>query len=331
MTTNLLKLSQMKLLYSFLFGICFLHSAFSQTCCSGGVPLSNNIGLPILEKGSLQLGVFYDYNHLNTLQRGTEKLNDASRIRITHSALFNVGYSITDNFSVEGLFTWVNQRRRINQFGNSNFEQTFGLGDAILIGKYRLVNSGLSEWSLGAGFKAPLGSTKKVNSQGFLIVADLQPGSGAFDYILMSSYSKAFQFRRSLVASSRIIYRMTGENDDYLGSSIYEFGDELQVFLTVADQFLVGSSIVSPSLSLKYRNVVKDRINQVELENTGGNWLFLIPNFGINLSPSITFSTNIEVPIYANVQGTQLTPTFRVNSGFSIVLNSKNNLNKIIQ
>ncbi|MAD97872.1 MAG: hypothetical protein CMB99_11150 [Flavobacteriaceae bacterium] len=321
----------MKLLYSFVIAIIVLQSSYSQTCCSGGVPLSNNIGLPILEKGSIQLGIFYDYNHLNTLQRGIDKLDDASRIRITHSTLLNLGYSITDNFSVEGLFTWVNQRRRINQFGNSNFEQTYGAGDAILIGKYRLLNTGLSEWSLGFGFKAPLGSTTKVNSQGFLIVADLQPGSGAFDYILMSSYSTTFRFRRSLTASSRLIYRMTGENDGYLGSSIYEFGDELQFFLTLSDQFLVGRSIVSPSLSLKYRNVVKDRINQVELENTGGNWLFLIPNFGINLSPSVTFSTNIEVPIYANVKGTQLTPTFRVNTGFSITLNTKNNLNKIIQ
>lgn len=321
----------MKLLFQLVIALCFLQNFFAQTCCSGGVPLSNNIGLPILEKGKIQLGVFYDYNHLNTLQRGPDKLNDASRIRITHSALFNVGYAITDNFSIEGLFSWVNQRRRINQFGNSNFEQTFGVGDAIIIGKYRLVNSGLSEWSLGAGFKAPLGSTTKVNSQGFLIVADLQPGSGAFDYIFMSSFSRAFQFRRSLIASSRLIYRITGENDSYLGSSIYEFGNELQVFLTLADQLLIGKSIVSPSLSLKYRNVVKDRINQVKLENTGGNWLFLIPNIGVNLSPSITFLTNIEVPIYANVIGTQLTPTFRVNSGFSIILNSKNSLNKIFQ
>ena len=89
----------------------------AQTCCSGGIPLSNNIGLAMLEKGNAQIGIYYDYNNLNTLNFETDKLNDNSRLRITHSMLFNLSYAITDNLSIEGLFTWVNQRRKISQFG----------------------------------------------------------------------------------------------------------------------------------------------------------------------------------------------------------------------
>ena len=68
----------------------------AQTCCSGGVPLSNNIGLPFLNKGAYQFGLFYDYNNLNTLNEGTKVLNDYSRLRITNSILFNFSY----NFSI---------------------------------------------------------------------------------------------------------------------------------------------------------------------------------------------------------------------------------------
>ncbi|WP_345005063.1 hypothetical protein [Snuella lapsa] len=82
----------------------------AQTCCSGGIPLSNNIGLPILEKGSLQIGIHYDYNNLNTLNNGNEKLDDNARLRVTHSILINTNYALTNNFSIEGLFSWVNQR-----------------------------------------------------------------------------------------------------------------------------------------------------------------------------------------------------------------------------
>lgn len=106
-------------------------SGSAQTCCSGGVPLSNNLGLPNDGKGSFSLGLSYDYNNLNTLNSGSEKLDDDSRKRITNSVLFNLGYSITDRLSVESLFTWVNQTRTITQFDNKNFTETKGLGESV--------------------------------------------------------------------------------------------------------------------------------------------------------------------------------------------------------
>ena len=62
-------------------------------------------------KGILQLGLNYDYNNLNTLNAGSERLDDNSRRRITNSILLGVGYAFSDRFSVETLFTWVNQSR----------------------------------------------------------------------------------------------------------------------------------------------------------------------------------------------------------------------------
>lgn len=295
----------------------------AQTCCSGGVPLSNNIGLPILEKGTWQIGMFYDYNNLNTLNDGAESLNDNARLRITHSVLVNVGYSITDNLSVEGLFTWVNQRRNITQFGNSNLDQTSGIGDAIILGRYRVVNKPDYEISVGAGAKLPLGATDNRNANGIILNADLQPGSNALDVIFISSFAKRFGFRPSMNFSSRVTYRATGTNNEYLGSSSYKFGNEFQAFLTVSDQFLVLKQIIVPSISFKYRDVKRDMIDGNEITNTGGNWVFLIPDFSVNITPEILFSTRLELPLYANVRGTQLTPTYRINTGISIQLAKK--------
>jgi len=50
-----------------------------QTCCSGGVPLSGNLGLPIAESKIWQFSASYDLNVLKTLQTGTEKLDDNTR------------------------------------------------------------------------------------------------------------------------------------------------------------------------------------------------------------------------------------------------------------
>ncbi|MBL4939411.1 MAG: hypothetical protein JKY16_03905, partial [Lutibacter sp.] len=54
------------------FSLIMLNVVKAQTCCSGGVPLSNNIGLEILAKGTTQFGINYDYNNLNTLNDGSE-------------------------------------------------------------------------------------------------------------------------------------------------------------------------------------------------------------------------------------------------------------------
>ncbi len=196
------------ILFTLLFFNTFTINA--QTCCSGGIPLSNSLGLPILEKGSLQIGLHYDYNNLNTLNSGSERLDDNSRLRITHSILLNSGYSITDNLSVEGLFTWVNQRRKITQFGNQNLDQTSGLGDAVLLAKYNFNNVFFlgknSTFNVGAGVKIPIGSSTETNDQDITLNADLQPGSNAWDILFWSATSKNFNFRPSFTVSSMSLF-----------------------------------------------------------------------------------------------------------------------------
>jgi len=78
---------------------------YAQTCCSGGIPLSNSVGLAVLEKGTAQIGINYDYNNLNTLNSGSEKLDDNARLRITHSVLVNFNYAIAAFYPNPEIFT----------------------------------------------------------------------------------------------------------------------------------------------------------------------------------------------------------------------------------
>jgi len=310
----------------------FFYNAFiisAQTCCSGGIPLSNSLGLPTLEKGSFQLGLHYDYNNLNTLNSGSKKLDDNSRLRITHSILLNSGYSITDNLSIEGLFTWVNQRRKITQFGNENLDQTSGIGDAVLLLKYNFNNvlGKNSAISLGVGTKFPIGSSTEKNRQGITLNADLQPGSNAWDVIYWTMISKNFDFRPSFTVTSRFVYRNTGTNPSYFEDSTYKFGNEFQSYLQFSDQFILFKTLISPNLTFKYRSAVQDKISGFDLANTGGKWVSIIPNFSIDINQNLVFSTKAEVPIYNFVDGTQLTPSFRMTTGFLYKIpRKKNNL-----
>ena len=319
----------------FLLIFLFAFNAFCQTCCSGGVPLSNNLGFPNEGKGVFVMGLNYDYNNLNTLNAGTEKLDDDSRLRITNSILLNVGYGFTDRWSIETLFTWVNQTRTITQFAAENFTGTSGIGDAVFLIKYSVPDllGKRTVLNLGVGTKAPFGRSDFLTDQGIQLTADLQPGSGAWDGLGWLSVSKGLGFRPSATLSGSGIYRGTGVNSSYLNNmATYEFGNEVQMNLGYTDQFLFFGTIFNPGLVFKYRKAFEDKIDDIGIPNTGGEWVFVRPELGAQLSPQMGVITRVEIPLYSNVVGTQLTPTLRFTFGISLKLNNKKtNILNIIQ
>lgn len=319
----------MRTLFVFLFISSFINQGFAQTCCSGGVPLSNNLGLPNEGKGVISFGLNYDYNNLNTLNAGNSELDDSSRQRITNSVLLNMGYAFTDRLAVETLFTWVNQSRTITQFGNLNFTETSGIGDAVVLIKYSIpdVLGNRTVLNIGAGTKLPLGDSDILSERGIQLTADLQPGSGAWDGIGWTSVSKALNFRPSATLSGSFTYRLTGVNNSYLNdTATYEFGDEIQTNLGYTDQFLLFNTIFNPGLVFKYRKAFEDRIDDQGIPNTGGEWVFIRPEIAVQLTPNIAVNSRFELPLYSYVEGTQLTPTFRFSTGISYTLKTKKEL-----
>lgn len=308
--------------------MCAVNMCYAQTCCSGGVPLSNNLGLPNEGKGAFTLGVSYDYNNLNTLNAGSDRLDDDSRLRITNSVLVSAGYALTDRLSVESLLTWVNQLRTISQFGNETDTETRGIGDGVFLVKYAFPDlvGEKSNISIGGGIKIPFGRSDFTTAEGIQLTADLQPGSGAWDFVGLVSFSKNPAFRESATLSANFTMRFTGVNRDYLnGTSTYEFGNEIQGNVGYSDQFLWLNTIFEPSLVVKYRKAFVDKINGSDLPNTGGEWIFIRPEISAALSPSLALVSKVEIPIHSFVEGTQLTPTLRVTTGIFITLKRKNN------
>jgi hypothetical protein len=318
----------MKSLFSIFLICCFIgHKSIAQTCCSGGVPLSNNLGgLPNEGKGVFSMGLNYDYNNLNTLKAESSKLDDNSRQRITNSVLLNMGYSITDKLAVETLFTWVNQSRTISQFGNENFTSTSGIGDAVFLVKYTMQNvlGKNTVFNLGLGPKVPLGKSDILTEQGIQLTADLQPGSGAWDGLGWLSISKGLNIRPSATISGSFTYRLTGKNNSYLNNTAtYEFGDEIQSNIGYTDQFLLFNTLFNPGLVFKYRKSFEDKIDDQDIPNTGGEWVFIRPEIAVKLTTNISINTKFELPLYSFVEGTQLTPTFRFTTGISFKLETK--------
>ena len=133
-------------------------STYSQTCCSGGVPLSGNVGFSSFEPQLFQFDLSYDLNYLNSLYNESEVLDDRSRVRTTQSMLFKSGYAISNHFAADVLFTYVFQQRVIEQFGNVSSDLTSGMGDAVLLFKYFFQDKRYTgiNGQIGLGPKLPL-------------------------------------------------------------------------------------------------------------------------------------------------------------------------------
>jgi len=297
-----------------------------QTCCSGGVPLSGNIGLPVSEVGSWQLSFTHDLNTLKTLNFGSETLNDRLRQRKTHSFLLETGYTFSSKFSADLFLSYLRQERQI--FSPSKSQTiTSGLGDAVILVKYRITSTdNAATWVIGAGPKIPLGSTDNKNDLGINLSADLQPGSGSWDGVIWSSFSYALPIRKSLSLSAVSTVKLNGKNTEFFDSFTYQFGDEYQVVLGLADRIAVGRLIIDPSLSLQYRKAKRDTRNEQTVEATGGEWLFIRPGISLPIRNSLSFNFTVSLPVYSFVNNTQLTPTNRFTTGIFFKINKPQTL-----
>lgn len=308
---------------AFLLGFCL--DGITQSCCSGGVPISNNLGLPLSGSKTIQWVVSYDLNILNTLKDGSRTLEDKARRRLTHSILMQGGYVINKRWSTELFASWVRQERIIKQFGNTNKTATQGVGDAVILAKYNLLNNPKKRvnWLIGAGPKIPLGASDKKDKDEIALNADLQPGSGSWDLVTWSQFSKNHNNRASLTWSGTATLTIKGKNKNYLGSQVYQFGNEWLFITGISDQFVTGKTIWGASFQALFRQAMQDKNDGEKTPGTGGRWLFVRPGLTWKPGFSSALMVSLNVPVYSWVRDTQLSPTIRLNAAYYLEIKSK--------
>jgi len=287
--------------------------------------------MPPGDKGAWQINLSYDQNMLKTLKEGSDELNDNSRERITRSILVEVGYGFTERLAVDVFFSYVNQIRTIKQFGNTDYISTHGLGDMVLLFKYRISNPRDTRQNLliGIGPKIPTGRTDFARDDGIILNADLQPGSGAWDAVMYGFYNRSFGFRPSMGFSVSLVYSLKGINPDYFNGQSYQFGNEILGQLAIVEKINLGIQIFDLGLTLRYRHQGEDLFNQRTLPNTGGHFLFLTPGASYFITSKLSLNFSADLPLYIKVEGTQLAPTYRFTFGVFMVINKKGKIKNL--
>lgn len=302
--------------------------AFTQACCSGGVPLGGSLGLGAAESKSLEVLFTYDYNALNHLVHVSERLDDATRTRTTHSGILELNYGLNHRFSVTGVVPFIRQTRSISGYeGNEDFIALQGLGDIVFLLKYRLMENNNSNpllWVVGAGPKLPTGKTDFSNPQGFSLAADMQPGSGSLDGIFWSFMQMDGVMLPNLGFISVLTYKHSGTNNNYNEVQRYRFGNEFQ-FNLGANYNLFAGLPVNLFLFGRYRHQTPDLIDGNIFPSSGGNWVYAIPGMNIQFPRNISMRLAAELPVYRKLEGTQLTTGFKFSMAISATLPTRKN------
>lgn len=295
--------------------LTFLVLGNAQTCCSGGVPVSNHIGFQSAQSKILQLSFSTDFNLLNTLYNESHKLDDRFRKRTTQSYIFRGAYSFSSKLSGELLIPLIRQTRTIYSGAGdiSDFDSSQGLGDPVVLIMYHLVKSKVT-WRVGAGGQFPVGSYTETNDRGLFLVEDLQPGSGSVDMILMNSLEFSPDFRPSVLLYLNTILQVNGENANSRGGiHAYKFGNDFQLIAGIVDQFFLFNQPVNFGMKARYRSANQDQINENLVPGTGGQWFFAGAHIGIPFIARTMLNFNIELPITTKVVDTQLSPDLIFN------------------
>jgi hypothetical protein len=299
---------------TFVFCILLGINLTGQTCCSGGVPVSSNLGFGADEVKTLQLSFTTDFNVLKSLYSGGEQLTDGLRKRTTQSYLLRAAYGFANRWTVESSFSLVRQTRRIYGSNNNVDQQsTFGIGDPVVLLIYDVLQGPINI-RLGVGPQIPLARTDFLSDRGLFLVEDLQPGSGAWDAIFFTSATIQSRTRPTNSIFFNAIYSGTGVNPDSRGGlQSYEFGNDLQIVTGVSDQFLWFNQIFSPSLGLRFRTAQRDVLDGFDNSGTGGTFLFLRSGLGLSLRDDYRIDLTGEIPLFTQVNETQLATTYTLN------------------
>ncbi len=199
----------------------------------------------------------------------------------------------------------------------------YGLGDATVMGLYRVYANREIRPSdvvtLGFGIKTATGSSTEKRSDGSLVHAHMQPGTGSWDPLLSLLYTRMMD---SFLVQADATYQLTTRNNEG-----YEFGDSLALNATgkyaVIKEFnvLAGLTFLNVNKAKdsngKYYDPAANASLMDDPANTGGESLWFSPGIQILPIKNGMIDLKYQVPVWEKVNGVQLVSSYRYLVGIS--------------
>jgi hypothetical protein len=238
------------------------------------------------------VGGTYQFHDTSELVAGSKAIPDATgRDRTSEAVIIEISRGFTEKWSASALFSAVDHHREVNNFAAN----ASGIGDSLLMVKYAPKRISLysdTTLSFGLGVRIPVGENNA--KQGDIVLAeDMQPSTGAFGVVAWTYWSRALTDSKATRIYAGASYAENGENDRK-----YSFGEEVTVSFGGSYQTQTPWGF---NLELLFRDADRDQRNSVEIPNTGGQWLDVIPAVQYHLTANLALTASAQLPIARNL------------------------------
>ena len=285
--------------------------ATATTCSCANVPLLGTMELATPGDGKWFLATTYEFHDASELVSGSSTVPDQTgRDRTSEALVMELSRGLGGKFSFSAMLAAVNHQRTVGGIR----DDVTGLGDAIVMLKYSPASISLysrNSLSFGVGAQLPIGEDA-ASRGGIVLAEDLQPSTGAFAGILWGYAARALNESGGARVYASATYTNNGEND-----RDYRFGHSTTVSLGTAYQTQTPWGF---NLEMLYRHAERDRRASVDIPNTGGEWLDLVPAVQYHINDSMALRASGKIPLTRDLNDQlQFTTKYAVRLTFSWV------------
>ena len=309
----------------------------AQACASCGCTISSDWeNLNFASHGGFKLDLRYDDLDQNDLRFGRHGIGPQAASRLltpdgepyeietyTHNRYLTAAldYSAGGHWGINLSVPWIKRSHETlgtasdgvtpGEDGESYVSDTSQLGDLRVVGRYAFGET--RHAGLLFGVKLATGRTNLTGvstdpaSPGEAADIDpgLQAGAGTTDAIVGAYYAGSLS--RDWEYYGQVLYQRAFDAHDG-----YRPGDGYNLNLGVK---YAGNSHVVPQLQLNARHVGHDTGPRADSLATGGTLVYLTPGVAVPVNDRVSLYAFVQMPVYQDVRGVQLTPKATVSVG----------------
>ncbi len=295
----------------------------SHVLGAGGSGAVYTMSADTMEEGGFYMGINAEKlnNHVlsdaeieDAVNNGAEHIHSIDNIK-TYS--LSLSYGITDDVTLNMSLPYLlrnNVRAGEHHDAHTDIHKhgdIDGIGDMSAILQYKMYDEKKTKFALLAGIKAPTGKTDLYDGDE-LLEADLQPGSGSWDYFAGAALSHDFE-HFSLLSSA--LYQYNGEGD--FGSTLgdifsYNVAFSYKVIEEEHDHVFgekheheAFDYAVDVFLEFNGEYVQTDSIYSADVENTGHHIIFATTGVQFTSNNNYSAYAAFSLPVYEDYTGIQ--------------------------
>ena len=273
------------------------------------------------EPGAMRLGLRYEYIKQDRLRSGTRNISaaedsaDVAELKTTNrNWLATLDYAFDAQWGVSiGLPLVERAHSHIaDPTGTASFEEwKFSeLSDARVVGRYQFAPASPHGGHAGLqfGLKLPTGDYRLANAEGAVAERALQPGSGSTDMIVGAYYSHPSSTHEPGWFVQTTYQRALMTRDGYRP------GDQIALTAGVTYPLMPRVSMLFQVNGL---HKGRDTGRNAEPDLSGGTAVFASPGLSWAVSKSVQVYGFLQLPLYRDVNGVQLTESRAVVAGLT--------------